>query len=126
MKRCPFGAVMLLILLVIGLLSSAWMGNFHSELSRDAEKAASAVLRSDWEAAVSLAAQTRQRWEAKRGLAASISNDAPIEEIDGLFRQLDVHAAGEDPIAYASVCVQLSHRLDALGEAHRIRWWNLL
>lgn len=126
MKRCPFGAVMLLVLLILGLLASLWMGNFHSELSRDTELAADAVLRSDWETAISLTGQAKQRWEARRALTASMTNDAPIEEIGGLFRQLEVHAAGRDPIAYASVCAQLTHRLEALGEAHRVRWWNLL
>lgn len=126
MKRCPIGAAMLLVLLIAGLLSSGWIGKYHSKLSRDAELAADAVLRSDWETAVSLTGQAMQRWEARRALVASMTNDAPIEEIDGLFRQLEVHAAGEDPITYASVCAQLAHRLEALGEAHRLRWWNLL
>lgn len=126
MKRCPIGAVLLLILLVLGLLSSGWMNSFHSERARDVALAADAALRQDWDTAEAHTGHAKQKWESCRGLAASISNDTPIEEIDGLFRQLEVHAAGKDALTYASICMQLSHHLQSLGESHRLSWQNLL
>lgn len=126
MKRCRIGAYLLLALLVIGLLSSWGMVRCSEPVGETIAWAAEAALREDWDNAETLAGQARARWEKYWGVCAAFADHEPMENINGLFAQLEVYAYSRDAQNFAAVCAQLSEDAKAIGEAHSLKWWNLL
>lgn len=126
MKRSKIGAWLLIGLLVIGLLSSWGMVKYSEPIGEAAAEAAEAALREDWNRAEALVGQARTRWYKYWGFCAAFADHEPMENINGLFAQLEVYAQSRDPQNFAAVCAQLSEDAKAIGEAHSLKWWNLL
>ncbi len=126
MKRCRVGAWLLAALLVIGLLSSWAMVKCCEPVGNAAAEAAAAALREDWDNAEALVGQARAQWKKYWGFCAAFADHEPMEDINGLFAQLEVYAQSRDPQNFAAVCAQLSEDTKAIGEAHSLKWWNLL
>lgn len=126
MKRCWFGLVLLLLLLALGIGSSVYMDRHHQPIADALDRAAAMALAGDWESAQALAGDARARWEEGWGTSASFSDHAPMEEMDGLFHELEIYATARDPVSYGAVCAQLSRTAHAMGEAHNWTWWNVL
>ena len=116
MKRCRFGAAGLVVLLVLGLLCSAWTGNFFSDGARKMALAAE----SEPEEAMALVRQVHGRWARWRGFHAALYDHAPMEEIDTLFALLDPQAD-----TFREGCIRLSQALDALARSHQPNVENL-
>jgi hypothetical protein len=49
-----------------------------------------------------------------------------MEEMELSFARMELYAKAGETLAFASVCVELARQMEAMGEAHAIRWWNLL
>lgn len=126
MKRSKIGAWLLVALLVIGLVSSWTMVKFCDPVGEAVAEAAEAALREDWANAEALAESARARWEKYWGFCAAFADHEPMEKINGLFAQLDIYAQSRDAQNFAAVCAQLSEDAKAIGEAHSLKWWNLL
>lgn len=126
MKRSKIGAWLLMILLAVGILSSWGMGKCCDPIGEAAADAADAALREDWEQAEALAGQARARWDKYWGFCAAFADHEPMENVNGLFAQLEVYARSRDAQNFAAVCAQLSEDTKAIGEAHSLKWWNLL
>ena len=126
MKRSWIGLGILLVLLVIGLLVTWGMGKLHEPIARELEQAASFALEDDWARAVPTAAAAKTSWERGRHFAACFADHTPMEEIDALFAQMEVYAAAEENTDFAAVCAELSRKVEAMGEAHGLMWWNFL
>lgn len=126
MKRSKIGLWFLIGLLVIGAASSLAMVRLTEPLGQSMESAANAALREDWLVAEILASSARNRWEKYWNFCAIFADHAPMENINGLFAQLEVYAKSRDPQNFAAVCAQLSEDIRSIGEAHSLTWWNLL
>lgn len=126
MKRAKIGTWLLIFLLVIGAVSSWGMVRFTEPLGEALEAAADAALREDWDRAEALAGQARARWEKYWNFCAVFADHEPMENINGLFAQLEVYAQNRDTQVFAAACAQLSEDTAAIGEAHSFTWWNLL
>ena len=126
MKRSKIGLWLLLVLLAGGILSSWGMVRLTEPLGQTMEAASQAALRSDWENAQTLALQARESWEKNWNLCAVFADHTPMENINGLFAQLEIYARSGDAQNFAAVCAQLSEDTKAIGEAHSFTWWNLL
>lgn len=126
MNRSKIGAWLLVGLLVLGALSSWAMVRFSEPIGEAMSQAAEAALEEDWETAESLAGQARERWEKYWNYCAALADHEPMENINGLFAQLEIYAQSRDPQNFAAVCAQLSEDTKAIGEAHSLKWWNLL
>ena len=50
----------------------------------------------------------------------------PMEDIDSLFARLSAYAAQEETAEYAAACRELARRVEAVADAHRLTWWNLM
>lgn len=131
-KRTPklsrelIGFVLLAALLLSGLLSSFAMTRCHSDIARHLDDAAWAALSEDWDAAITQSTAARAQWQAQWKLVAALSDHSPMEEIDVLFRQLSVYAALRESGDFAATCGALSVHVTAMGDAHRLSWWNLM
>ena len=126
MKRGIIGFALLGVLLAGGI-GSAWaMVRWHRPLEVQLNRAAECALAQDWTQAGSLHRQTYEQWEKRWHMAAAFADHAPMEEIDGLFAQLDVYERCREPMGYSALCRELAREMAAMADAHIPNWWNLL
>jgi len=125
LKRIWFGAGLLLLLLALGLGSSALMERIWQVQSQNLDAAAETAADGDWAAAEALWEDAKQEWERRQLLIAALCRHEVIDEIDGLFAQLEVFAAGRRTVSFGSTCVYLSQQLDSLGQSHSFTLKNL-
>ena len=126
MKRIWFGAALLVLLLILGIGSSALMEKTWQAQSKNLDDAAQLASDGDWAAAETLLVEAKQEWERSQLLIASLYRHEIIDEIDGLFAQLAVFSAGRRTVSFSSTCVYLGRQLDSLGQGHRFNLKNLL
>ncbi len=126
MKRGWIGLGLLLVLLAGSIAVTCAMDSQHAPMARDLEAASDLALAGEWEKASALAEKTRAEWEEKWNFDAAFADHEPMEAIDGLFAQADVYARTREEISFAAVCAELARRLEAMGDAHGLTWWNLL
>ena len=126
MKRSWMGAALLAGLLLLGLLSTWGMERCHAPLARALDQAGELALAERWEEAESYVNYTKEKWERNWGFAASLADHEPMERINGLYAQLEISGKERDPLVYAMLCAQLKEEMEAMGEAHSLKWWNLL
>ena len=126
MGRFWLGIGILVLFLVLGLWVAHAMDNVHQDIGKALDQAAVQALDGDLEAGFLLAQQARNLWHARWHGTASVADHAPMDEIDGLFAQLDAYRQSERPSDFAAYCARLSALVIAVGEAHSLTWWNLL
>ena len=117
---------LLAALLLFGLLTSWYMGRQHRTISRELEESGWMALSGQWSDAREKAREVKSAWEKNRQLRAALADHTPMEEIDQLFEELTVYAAAGERTEFARCCAGLSVRIRAVGEAHRLTWWNVL
>ena len=125
MKRLWIGVGLLTVMLATGLLVPEIMDACHEQVAEDLEQAAELAMTGRWEKAQYLSDRAEEKWEEKRPVTASFAEHEPMDEIDGLFAQLDVYAAARDAVSYSGTCVYLSSRLESIGDYHDFTIWNL-
>ena len=126
MKRTWIGAVILTALLVTGLLSARWMERHHAPLETLLRQAAEAALEDRWDQARSRFERAQEGWQEKRNLTAAFSDHSPMEEIDSQFAEGTVYAAAGEQVHFAALCLSLAEKMEAMGDAHSLSWWNIL
>ena len=126
MNRFILGVVILAIFLILGLGVAWGMDDMHLDVSDNLSLAARQVIAGEWEAGVKLAKQAKKEWENNWEKTACVADQAPMDEIDGLFSQLQAFEKPEEAVHYAATCAQLSKLVEAMADAHRLSWWNLL
>ena len=126
MKRGAIGLGLLVFLLAAGLLVTWGMDHCHDRIAEDLEDAAEHALMGDWEQAEKLSQGAEKDWERCWNFSASFADHEPMEEIDGLFAQLEIYEKAREKTSFAAACAELSRRVEAMGEAHGLTWWNLL
>lgn len=125
MKRIWFGVALLALMLALGLGSSALMKKTWQKQSENLNHAASFAVEGDWATARTLQQEAKAEWEKKQLLVAALCRHEPIDEIEGLFAQLDVFSETRRAVSFSSTCVYLSRQLDSLGQSHSFNLKNL-
>lgn len=126
MRRFFLGVFLLLFFLFLGLWT-AYATDYTSEaVSQTLTQAAEAVLAGDTEAGTQLVRKARQDWESHWKITAAVADHGPMDEIDGLFGQLEAFQKAGATADIAACCARLSKLVAAIGEAHSLTWWNLL
>lgn len=126
MKRIWFGVVLLALMLVLGIGSSALMEKTLQKQSENLNRAAQLASDGDWATARTLQEEAKAEWDRKQLLVAALCRHEPIDQIDGLFAQLEVFSSSRRTVSFESTCVYLSKLLGALGESHTLNLKNLL
>ncbi len=126
MKRLIIGITVLSLLLGMGIGVALLFGKVHNSTARLLETAGSASLTGDWERATDFFRQARDRWEHYRHFTAAFSDHEPMDEIDGLFAQLERYALQEDADHFPALCAHLAALAEAIADSQRLRWWTLL
>lgn len=126
MIRFRFGLGILALVLAVGIAAMLFMGHIHGNICDDLEKAIDLAAESRLEDAGAYIRAAQKRWEDQRHLVASLAEHTDMDEVDGLFRQLESYQQLQDARACAAICAELAFRVEALGESHDINWWNIL
>lgn len=126
MRRFWFGLLLLTVLLVGGIFLGLWVDSTFTALSKDMAKACDLAVQEQLLQADHIVSITYNRWLDCRKATAAIADHTPMEEIDQLFRELEVYMQAEEGIHYAATCAQLGALLQAMADSHSVSWWQLL
>lgn len=126
MKRFWIGVGLMLFFLVLGILLTLSFQRIHAPLAQTLERASQQAIAGDWDMAKSLAQDARQRWDKYRNFTAAVADHEPMEEMEGLFFQLEVYKALARKGEFAAICIQLSQMASAMDESQKLTWWTLL
>ena len=125
MKRIWFGVALLIALLILGLCSGAVMERTHLTQAEELDRAAHLALENRWEDAAAAFETARNSWEESLPLSAALTDHEPMDEIDGLFAELEVFLQLQDFASFSTSCRYLSRQLEALGKSHSFNLQNL-
>ncbi len=126
MKRSWFGLGLLVVLLVLGVLTTQLLTTIHEPGAQALAEASELAAQGRWEEAEALAWEARDSWESRRGLVAALLDHEPIEELSAQLAKLDAYRDARDVMAFRAQCLYLAHCMEALGEGQRLILWNLL
>ena len=126
MKRIWIGIGLLAALLVLGIWVAGVMEEGHHPGARDLRRAAELTMEEEWAPAEALVRRARGKWQKNWRFSAAFADHEPMDQIDGLFAELEVYAKAGDATAYSGTCAHLAELLEAMGNAHAFTWWNLL
>lgn len=126
MKRIWFGAALMVFLLILGICSSHLMEKAWMTQAEKLDLAAQSASDGDWSAARTRIDQAKQAWERHPLLIATLCDQGSIDQIDGLFAQLDALSEARSAASFSSTCVYLARQLEALGGSHSFTLENLL
>lgn len=116
----------MIVLLVLGIGSSALMEHLQSEQVQRLEQAAVLAADGDWAAARALSSQAKEEWDRRQLLIASLCDHAVMDHIEGLFSQMEVFSEARSAVSFASTCAALARQLEAVGYSHSFTLENLL
>ena len=126
MGRFWLGIGILALFLIWGLWVGCAMDNVHQTIAQTLDDAAAQCLDGDLPGGMELAQEAQQLWQNKWHGTAAVADHEPMDEIDGLFAQLEVYGKAGLAADFATYCARLSRLVSAMGEAHSFTWWNLL
>lgn len=126
MKRFWIGITLLAVLLVGGVLLRHRMDRVHLEAAQLLQQAQTAALQMDWPQAQAFAEEARQQWQRYHRFTAAFADHTPMEEIDGLFAELEIFSQQQEMPHFAAICAHLATLCRSMGESHHVAWWHLL
>ena len=126
MARGWFGAGILAVFLILGLVLSGVTDKAHLPTGELLEQAAQKALADDLAGGIALGTEAKARWETQWTLTAAIADHGPMDEVDSLFAEMEIYARTEEAPHFAACCKELAQRLQAIADAHRFSWWNVL
>lgn len=125
-KRFFLGLGLLTLFLVLGLVISIAISRANNPISGHLEQASQEALSGNLENGIFLAQQAKNTWQKAWHGIAMVADHAPMDEIDSLFAQMEVYAQARDGLHFSSYCARLSELVEAIADAQRLNWWNLL
>ena len=112
------------------LLGGIWMGNTleraHEQQIRDLDQARVAAEAGNWNLAEAHLTRAKKEWNEKRNISGTLYRQDPLDQIDGLFVQLESSAAIRDRAGFCENCALLARSLQNLPQSHSFHWRNLL
>lgn len=125
MKRLWIGIGLLAVMLLGGFLVPEYLEFCHEPIIEDLDRAAELAMAEEWDRAEYLMDRAEEQWQKKRPVTASFADHEPMDEIDGMFAQMEMYAQARDAVSFSGTCVYLSSQLDALSDYHDLNLWNL-
>ncbi len=126
MGRLWTGVLILTLLLALGVGITVGMETLHGPLEKTLQQAAEAAGAGDWEQASHLVKQARSCWEASWHFTAAVADHTPMDEMDGLFAELQVYLENREQPHFAATALSLSQMARAMADSHTPHWWNVL
>ncbi len=126
MKRLWLGLGILGVLLALSVTVFVSMDRIHSPIAQTLAQAAEAADAQDWETANALTARARARWEKYWHFTAIVADHTPMDELDGLFRELAVYGQEAESPHFSATARHLSTLAQGMADSQKPCWWNLL
>ena len=126
MARFWLGVILLIALLVAGLWIAGATGSSQENIAGILEQAQEKILAGELAAGNALVQEALSLWQKSWHGTASVVDHAPMDEVDGLFAQLQAYSAAGQTHHMAAYCARLSLLIEAIGESQSLTWWNLL
>lgn len=125
-KRFYQGVGLLVVLLALSVLVTWGMRRIHEPTGAQLLEASQLALQGDTQQAIGLARQAHSQWKNTRMLTAAVADHSPMDDVDMLFREMEVYAAAGEIPHFAACCAQLSSLVRSMYEAHSPTWWNVV
>ena len=125
-KHFYLGIGILILFLVLGILGSVWLDRANESVTQALEQAVQAVQAGDLTRGTNLARQAAEYWQKSWNAVASVADHGAMDEIDGLFAQLQYYAEAQLPQMFGACCARVQELVEAVADTHRLTWWNLL
>ena len=125
MRRCWFGAGLLGVLLVLGVVSGTFMLRHSGEMIRQTGLVQQKARQESWEEAELELARAKDRWHRHRSLSAVLSDHEPMEQVEELLVLLEEAVVRKDAETCRELALRLTKNLEALGDSHRPDLENL-
>ena len=122
MARTALGVGLLLGPLLLGIFSWMAMDRVHMPIAALLQTAAEQPL----EEGFATSQKAKALWDENWKFSAALADHAPMDEIDGLFAQLNAFRKDGDRVDFSACCLRISQLIEAMAEAHSLSWWNLL
>lgn len=126
MKRSWIGFALLVLLLMAGLAVTWAMDAIHDPIAEDLAQAAECALLGDWANAERFSRQAEESWEKWEHFRACFADHTPVEEVSAGFAEVHAYRAAEEHADFAAACGSLAEKVEAVGDAHGLFWWNVL
>lgn len=126
MKRSWIGLIFLLVLLAAAIGTTIFMDKIHQPVASDLRQAAQCAQSGDWVNADGFSQRAWEHWDKWNHFRACFADHTPMEEIDAAMEELKVYLSAREEVAFAASCQELARKVEAMGEAHGLLWWNLL
>lgn len=126
MKRLWIGIIVLAVLLILGGAVSWAMDAIHISMAENLQQAAEAAMAEDWGAALQCAEKARESWKDHQHFVAAFADHTPMDELEGLFAELEIYAQAREQAHFAATCAHLAQLAQAMAESHSPTWWNFL
>lgn len=125
MKRCWFGAGLLIVLLAASFAVTWGMGEIHKPIAKDLNQAAECADLGDWTNAEVFSRRAEENWEKWAHFRACFADHTPTEEIDAELAAMAQSRQERETAEFAAACARAAKMVKAVGEAHALNWWNI-
>ena len=126
MKRCWFGAGLLIVLLIVSLCVTWGMDKIHEPIAADLMQAAECAELGDWRNAEDFSRRAERAWKKWEHFRACFADHTPTEEISAELAAMDTARQQRETAEFATSCARAAKMVQAVGDAHALYWWNLL
>lgn len=126
MNRFRIGVGFLAVLLGLSLWVQKIMQNTQEPIAAALAAAEENARSGHWDAAKQYADAAAGRWQESWHLTAAFADHGPMEDIDALMAQLPAFLRQRDEAQFTALCAELIRRVNAMVDAHRLKWWNLM
>ena len=114
------------MLLSIAVLFTVAMNRIYEPIADNLLSAAQAASSENWSKAEELASAANDSWEQYRNFSAALADHSPMDDIDGLFAELETYLQHREMPHFAATCLHLAKLTKSMGDNHAFSWWNFL
>ena len=126
MKRVWFGAGLLIVLLAVSLGVTWSMDKIHEPIAADLNRAAVCAELGDWREAEDFSRRAELEWRQWEHFRACFADHTPTEEVSAELAAMETARQQRETADFAASCARAAKMVQAVGDAHALRWWNLL
>ena len=126
MKRCWFGAGLLIVLLAASLGVTLGTDKIHEPIAADLKQAAECAELGDWHNAEEFSRRAEDAWNKWEHFRACFADHTPAEEVSAELAAMETARQERETADFAASCARAAKMVQAVGDAHALCWWNLL
>ena len=127
MEKRFFGGIgILVVFLLLGFWTAGLVGKANKTVEQALNQAVRAVEAGDFSLGTELAGLAKEKWQSAWKGIASVADHNPMDEIDGLFSQMEFYARTGAKREFGACCARIGELVRAISDEHRLTWWNLM